>query len=35
MTFKVGDKVVRINHGYGKVARGEAVAVAQFYKEQR
>ena len=28
MTFKIGDKVVRINHGYGKVARGEVVEVA-------
>lgn len=34
MTFKVGDKVVRINHGYGKVDVGQIVEVAGVWPEQ-
>ena len=33
MKFKVGDKVVRINHGYGNVARGEVVEVAGVWDD--
>ena len=35
MTFKVGDKVVRISHGFGKVALGEVVEVSGIWPEQR
>lgn len=34
MTFKVGDPVVRINHGYGKVKVGQVVEVAGVWPEQ-
>jgi hypothetical protein len=33
MTFKVGDKVVRINHGYGKVKVGQIVEVAGVWDD--
>ena len=33
MTFKVGDKVVRINHGYGKVKVGQIVEVAGVWPD--
>lgn len=35
MTFKSGDKVVRINHGYGSVKAGDIVEVSQLWPEQR
>ena len=31
--FKVGDKVVRTSHGYGKVARGDVVEVAGVWED--
>lgn len=34
MTFKVGDKVVRINHGYGSVKAGDIVEVSRVWPEQ-
>ena len=34
MTFKVGDKVVRIGHGYGIVKSGDIVEVSQVWPEQ-
>lgn len=34
MTFKVGDKVTRINHGYGKVKVGDIVEVSGVWPEQ-
>lgn len=34
MTFKVGDKVIRINHGYGKVKVGDIVEVSGVWPEQ-
>lgn len=33
MTFKVGDKVVRINHGYGSVKAGDIVEVSRVWLE--
>ena len=35
MTFEVGDKVVRINHGYGSVKAGDIVEVSRVWPEQR
>ena len=34
MTFKVGDKVIRINHGYGQVNVGDVVEVSGVWPEQ-
>lgn len=34
MTFKVGDKVVRINHGYGSVKAGDIGEVSRVWPEQ-
>lgn len=34
MTFKVGDKVTRINHGYGQVKVGDIVEVSGVWPEQ-
>ena len=34
MTFKAGDKVVRINHGYGSVKAGDIVEVSRVWPEQ-
>ena len=34
MTFKVGDKVVRINHDYGQVKVGDIVEVSGIWPEQ-
>ena len=34
MTFKVGDKVVRINHDYGRVKVGDVVEVSQVWPEE-
>ena len=34
MTFKVGDQVARINHGYGKVKVGDIVEVSGVWPEQ-
>ena len=34
MTFKVGDQVVRINHGYGQVKVGDIVEVAGIWPAQ-
>ena len=34
MTFKVGDKVVRIGHGYGSVKAGDIVEVSGVWPEQ-
>lgn len=34
MTFKAGDKVVRINHGYGNVKAGDIVEVSRVWPEQ-
>ena len=34
MTFKVGDKVVRINHGYGQVKVGDIVEVSGIWPEK-
>ena len=33
MTFKAGDKVVRINHGYGSVKAGDIVEVSRIWPE--
>ena len=34
MTFKVGDQVVRINHGYGQVKVGDIVEVSGIWPEK-
>ena len=34
MTFKVGDKVVRVGQAHGKVARGDVVEVSGVWPEQ-
>lgn len=34
MTFKVGDQVTRINHGYGQVKVGDIVEVSGVWPEQ-
>ena len=33
MTFKVGDQVVRINHGYGSIKAGDIVEVSRVWPE--
>lgn len=34
MTFKVGDKVIRINHAYGSIKAGDLVEVSHVWPEQ-